>query len=270
FVWRLGAERDRASREALEAQLVSDFLADAFDVSDPGLRPPDAQGPRARDVLALAETRLRNDPAASPLLRARMQAVLGRAYQNLGQTQRAEPLLAAASEGFLAKDVARADLAGRALGDLAGVLVARQRAGEAVPVARRAVSLLEQAAQPARLADAHAALGMAPAARGEVEQAERSRAEANRLHAARSGADARRAQAAIQRSLGYMYRQMGALQRSEQAYAEAVRLARRDGSRRIDLHEGIAGLAATLSVQGRVAEASELYAQRLQLVRELY
>src|SRR5690606_3302345 len=36
------------------------------------------------------------------------------------------------------------------------------------------------------------------------------------------------------------------------------------------LHEGIAGLAATLSVQGRVAEASELDAQRLPLVRELY
>src|SRR5690606_2952448 len=33
FVWRVGTERDRAEREAREAQLVSDFLVDAFDVS---------------------------------------------------------------------------------------------------------------------------------------------------------------------------------------------------------------------------------------------
>ncbi len=111
---------------------------------------------------------------------------------------------------------------------------------------------------------------MALGAQGRFDEAERALAASIRLHAAQGGPDARSASGTTWRSLGYLYRQMGALRRSERAYAQALRLARADASRRIALQESLGGLAATLFIQGRLAEARDLFSERLALVRELY
>ena len=270
FVWRVGTERDRAEREAREAQLVSDFLVDAFDVSDPDMHGSDSSGPDARDILDLAAARLDAGAADSPLLEARMQAVLGSAYRNLGHPQRAEARLEAAAEGFLAPDVDRPELAGRALGGLASLLLGRQQADRAVPLARRAVQLLEGAGRDDWSADAHGALGMALGAQGKFEEAEKALSTSIRLRAGQVGPGAVEAASRSWRYLGYLHRQAGQLRRAEQAYGEALRIARNGGLHRMAEKEALNGLASALMMQGRLAEARMRYAELLALVRALY
>ena len=270
FVWRLGAERDRAEREAEQAQLVSDFLVDAFDVSDPGMRAADSSGPDARDILDLAAARLDAGTVDSPLLEARMQAVLGSAYRNLGHPQHAEARLQAAAEGFLGPEVDRPDLAGRALADLAGVLLGRQQAARAIPLARRAVQLLEGTGRDGWLADAHGALGMALGAHGQFDEARNALTTSIRLRARQTGPGAVEAESRGWRYLGYLHRQSGELQRAEQAYDEALRIAREGGLHRIAERQALNGLAYALMMQGRLAEARTRYGELLELVRSLY
>ena len=91
FVARLEMERDRAEREAATAEQVSDFLVDTFNAADPRMRGAEGtEEPTARNVLDVGVAKVDAELAQSPAVLARMRLVLGRAYANLGERERAD------------------------------------------------------------------------------------------------------------------------------------------------------------------------------------
>jgi eukaryotic-like serine/threonine-protein kinase len=79
---RIARERDRANREAQEAERVSDFLVQAFKVSDPD----QARGNKitAREILDSGARRIDTELANQPSLQARLMFTMGNVYEGLG------------------------------------------------------------------------------------------------------------------------------------------------------------------------------------------
>jgi serine/threonine protein kinase/tetratricopeptide (TPR) repeat protein len=85
-----GAEQ-AARADAETAQQVSDFLIQLFQVSEPGATTGGAV--TARELLDQGAARIRGELADQPLIRARVQAVIGEIYRKLGLYDSAGPLL---------------------------------------------------------------------------------------------------------------------------------------------------------------------------------
>ncbi len=101
FVVGLMDARNNAEREARSARETSDYLIAMFDSIDPRQRGVDAEKPlTARELLDAASRRVEQDLGNSPLQRARMQAALGMAYQNLGIGGDADTLLQSAADAL--------------------------------------------------------------------------------------------------------------------------------------------------------------------------
>jgi len=88
---RISRERDHANQEAGTAEAVSNFMVELFRVSEPS----EARGKTvtAREILDSASRRIDKDLAKDPVLRARLLAVMGNVYDNLGLASNAQPLL---------------------------------------------------------------------------------------------------------------------------------------------------------------------------------
>jgi serine/threonine-protein kinase len=96
----LAMERDRARLEATAAREVSEFLVGVFQVADPmtPVTPGQGREVRASDLLDRGATRIESDLTAQPAVQARLLGVIGRAFDNLQRSDRAEPVLARAVE----------------------------------------------------------------------------------------------------------------------------------------------------------------------------
>ena len=88
---RIAAERDRANREAVTAERVSDFLVDLFKVSDPDETRGSAI--KAREILDAGVDRIGKQLADQPEVQARLMQTMGRVYANLGLYAKATPIL---------------------------------------------------------------------------------------------------------------------------------------------------------------------------------
>jgi tetratricopeptide (TPR) repeat protein len=91
----IALQRDRARDEATTAREVSEFLVGVFEVSDP-MVPGASDSVRAADLLERGAERIENDLAGQPGIQARLLTVIGRAFGNLRQNDRAEPLISRA------------------------------------------------------------------------------------------------------------------------------------------------------------------------------
>ncbi|ATE73402.1 serine/threonine-protein kinase [Lysobacter capsici] len=271
FVWRVTAERANAQREAAVAEQVSEFLVSAFDAADPRMRGarPD-QEVSARQVLDSSAERIERGLDETPAIRARLRAVLGRAYRNLGQPQRAEALLEQAAKEFLDPAVARPDQAAQALAELSRSMSARQYGSQAVSVARRALALRERDGEPRALADAYDTLGLAQVANSQYPEAERSFAQSQELrrrHAMRQSPEER---ASMLGHLAELYLRRGELKRAEQTFREALAITRASGPNTVATQLNQFGLARSLFGQGRVDDSRRELLDNLILARELY
>jgi len=162
-----------ARKEALASESVSDLLVSAFDAADPSMRKSVAE-PTAKDVLDASAANLDEQLGESPALLARMQMILGRAYMNLGYSDKATRLLAASVEQFLGKDVHRPDKAAEALSLLAQTETDLKNGARAVAVAKRGLALRQSIhASPEDVADATNTLGMTLIAAVRYAEAER-------------------------------------------------------------------------------------------------
>lgn len=270
FVWRLSAERARAEQEAQLAQQVSDFLVAAFDAADPRMHGAGGKDPSARDVLELGAARIDADLSGSPATLARLRLVLGRAYKNLGQPQRAQALLAQAANGFLAPDVDRPEFAIDALNELSVLLSARQDGARAVIVARRALALGQHEGRSGQVADAYDALGIALAAKGDFVEAEHALLSAIEHRGRDASSMSPAQQAASFHNLAQLYRQRGDLDLAERTFRQALALRRDHAMPAADVQASLYGLAMTLFAQGEVAEAKQRLIENLALARTLY
>jgi tetratricopeptide (TPR) repeat protein len=144
--WRISEEAERANREAVSAQQVSQFLVDLFEVADP--RIGEGGTMTVREVLDRGSERLRGELANQPLVRARLMGTIGDVYRNLGLYAEAAPLLEGALEtreellGEHHLDVARS------LGNVANLYTDRSRYEEARPLYERSLQIFEAVLGP--------------------------------------------------------------------------------------------------------------------------
>lgn len=129
------AAAGRAQVEAQNAQQIADFMTKLFEVSDPGENR--GRTLNANDILAQGRIRVDQELADNPLLRGRMEWVIGNVYSKMGEFKRAAEVMDSAIAAF---DSAAADpielskgLRGRAfvgtrLGDHRGALTLLDRA----------------------------------------------------------------------------------------------------------------------------------------------
>jgi serine/threonine protein kinase/tetratricopeptide (TPR) repeat protein len=91
---RIAEERDRANLEAESARQVTHFMVALFRNPDPAV----SRGrlPDAREMLDRGASRIDSELAEQPLLKARLQHAMARAYENLGDYERAMALYQAA------------------------------------------------------------------------------------------------------------------------------------------------------------------------------
>lgn len=109
FIVGLVDARRVAEQEARSASAISRYLVGMFESTDPRQRGEDAEQPlTARELLDNAGEQVSADLHDAPLQRARLQAALGQAYQNLGVHGPASQLLHEAAS-TLGSSAARAD-----------------------------------------------------------------------------------------------------------------------------------------------------------------
>ena len=85
------AQKQTAAAEE-QARAVTRFLEGMLAAADPGR---DGRDVKVIDVLARASSRIEEESAGDPLLRARLQHTIGKTYLGLGQTREARPLFEA-------------------------------------------------------------------------------------------------------------------------------------------------------------------------------
>ena len=88
---RANREAVRANREAEVAQLISQFMVDLFEVSDPAVTRGNTV--TARELLDQGAEKIREGLSEEPLIQARLMDTIGTVYRNLGLYKSAEPLL---------------------------------------------------------------------------------------------------------------------------------------------------------------------------------
>lgn len=268
FVQRIGDARARAEENAAAASSIADVLVAAFDSAEPGIR-----GDRpmtAREVLDLGALRIEQDLSASPLVRARLQAALGRAYRNLGQPREAGALLQGAVQGLRE--------AGAPAHEIAAVEAARAllqvedgQQDAALQGARRGLALLEQDDDVGVRIDLLNAMGRAHASREHFDEANTAYAEALALARSGTGAAFDAGRMTTLSNLGTLYRSQGRLPLSEETLREAAAI----GGDASPLHgparlRVLRSLVYTLLAQGRADEAMRLAEQTFAITRQLF
>jgi len=268
FVLRLSEARRQAEQNAVAAAGIADVLVAAFDAADPGLRHGTPM--TAREVLDLGARRLEQDRTVSPALRARMQAALGRAYQNLGQPQDAQALLRDSVEGLVHTRAAPHEIAD-ARASLAVQLLSAGREKEALGSAEDALALLEQDDAPAVRVKALNARGLAQAQLEQPAAAEHSFRSALALSRRGNGAPLQRGGLAAMANLGDLYRSQGELDKAEAILREGLAEASREhGVQGAEYQRVLRALSSTLLNQGRIDEALALAERSFALTRQMF
>jgi eukaryotic-like serine/threonine-protein kinase len=143
YTMQLTQERDRARTAAEKAERISEYLIGLFEAGDPY-----ALEPQNLDALALLERGERHaeELVGQPAVKAQMLNVLGRAYVQLSEYDRAEPLLQRALE-IRRQLGAPLDLA-ESLSSVANFLVDKSNYGDAEDALREALALRERHLPP--------------------------------------------------------------------------------------------------------------------------
>lgn len=144
FIVGLVETRRQARDDAAIARQVSNFMVGVFETADPYLRTERGQEElTSRQLLDKAALQVGSELRDAPAQLARMQAVLGLAYQNSGVTQQAEQNLQQAYEGFMRADVARPMDAAFVLANLSRLKTAAGEGAQGQVLAERGLALVD-------------------------------------------------------------------------------------------------------------------------------
>ena len=136
-----------AARQALEeAEEISGFLENLFEVSDPG----EARGSEvtARELLDRGAEEILGGFEDRPLVKARFLVTIGRVFQKLGLYDRSRPLLEEAVAIRRSEPSASPAELATAFAELGSVLLERGAYDEAEPILREALEAREKALSP--------------------------------------------------------------------------------------------------------------------------
>lgn len=271
FVWRLSESSARAQEEAAIAEQVSEFLVAAFDAADP--RERGARGTEdvsARAVLDASAAQVDAELADSPALRARLQSVLGRAYQNIGLPKQAETLLRSAAEGLASPSVDRARLAAQTYSDLSVEMSNGKRGEEGLKYAERALQLLDREDDARTRAHVLNSLGLAYSQLERYPESEAAFQQSLAMRSTVREPGTEGGTATVMQNMGLMYRNRGELDKSEQLLRDSLEIKRRRSETSADYQHGLHALAMTLQEGGKPNEAAPLLLQSRDLSLQLY
>jgi serine/threonine-protein kinase len=276
FTLRVVQERDRAlqaealaRQEAATTRQVSDLMVGLFEGADPSVTGrPDLS---ARALVDKGRERIASGLADQPPLLARMQAVLGRVYENMGQPVPAIALYeqAVAQEHQLNRPDREAALLSR----LAMAVANTAQGARAVEPARRALALREAAhADALELADAHDTLGYVLSRTGAFAEAGQHLDSALAARRARLG-PAHLDIAGTLHHQGMLAANQGRFEVAESRFREALAMKRQLlGEQHASVLNTLQTLAAALGRLQRLDEAEalllELVTQRRKLLGE--
>lgn len=268
--WLLEANA-KAEQEAAVARQIGDFLVSSFDAADPRKRGLGADKEvTVRELLEASVSRMDTELVDAPLQMARMQAVIGQAYQNMGLPKQAEAMLRRAAAGFLDPAVDDPMQASRVLSDLSTQLTLAARGQEALEAAQQALSLLEGRRRvEAERSVALNSLGLALSELERYDEAETAYRQTLALRRTLDPDQTPGGVASVVHNMGLMYMARGDLRQAETALREAIRLKRLQKRSRYEYRNSMQSLAVTLAQQGRLREAAEMTEQSLQLAREI-
>ena len=258
-----------ARAEAETARQVSDFMVDLFEGSDP--RMARGQTVTARDLLDRGAARMDAQLAQQPLVRARLQAMMGRTYKNLALFDPAATLLEQALR-------TREDLLGasdpetvRTLTTLARLELDRKDFSRGEALFRDAMARIERMSEPDRVEEARirCQLGNALMTKGRFDEAEQL---------LRTGRDAFVRElgpthahvASAWGDLGNALNRAGRRAEAEAAYRQAIAI--RTAADPDDPRLGVTlnNLGSLLASMNRNAEAGPFVARALAIEEKVY
>jgi eukaryotic-like serine/threonine-protein kinase len=281
-LWQAGeakGARERADRaraiaeeERDAAEAVAGFLEGMFAAADPfSVRPGRMDTLRVGAFLERGADRIGEEFGDRPLIRARMQGALGRAYRSLGVYDRAEALLTESLETYQAEhgDV-HTDVAD-ALNALGNLFLALERPADAERLHRQALAIRRELLDPhhphigASLNNLAAALQDA----GRLDEAEPLYDEILALHRRLDPPDSAAYADALNTRMALAYRKDD-LEVALPLAREILAINRAlFGDRHPRVTQGMNNLGQLLSRTGADAEAEPLLRQALDLNREL-
>jgi tetratricopeptide (TPR) repeat protein len=263
-------ERDRATREATNAGLVIDFLADVFRGRDPTQAPSDTL--TARELLAWGTERVDAELGGRPDVHAELLAVLGEAHSNMGLTDEAIVLHERSTRlrrelyGDTSVEVAEA------LDMLARAHAQNRDFGAAHPLREEALAIERAVGGPASEGAGRALRRLAQTNRdlGRLDEAEAQLREASAIHARTASADSSELVRDML-ALAYVLRARDELDEAEALYEEAIpRYRATVGPFDAGLATYLNNLAYLHRVRGDFAGAEPLYREALEIVNEVF
>ncbi|WDS37670.1 serine/threonine-protein kinase [Pseudoxanthomonas sp.] len=263
FIWRLDMARKSAEANAAVAEQASEFLVNAFEAADPGLH-GNQDEMTVRELLDRSAVRIDTDLSRTPALQARLQSVLGKAYQHLGQPLTAETMLRRGARGQV--ETGQLDKAAETYLSLSLLLSRAGRYAEALSWANQAQDLLAPTAGDQINAQVLPAKALAYAGLGRPLEAE------SLLQQALTSDDDNHLQGSFEALLilGDVYRSVGRLDDSEHWLRRALQQASKQrGERSFAVQAGLQSLSSTLFDQGRIDEALTVAERRLALLEAL-
>lgn len=263
FVWHLDQARAQAEQEADIAREVSGFLVSMFEAADPRQRGARAgEDISVREVLEVAAAQVDDGLDASPMVRARLQGVIGMAYRNMGDVPRALPLLQASAEGLLASGPEHLDEAAGILNMIASTHANNRDGAAGERMARHVLALLgPDYPDSFRVAQSYNALGLSLVALQRYEEAETAFVQALIRH---EEAGRERFIAVTLDNLGLMYRRWGRLDAAERAFARSTPIFHRQlGELSFDYWASHSERALVVADAGRLDEARAMFEANL-------
>jgi len=262
-------ERDRAEKEARNAELVVDFLADVFRGRDPDQAPSDTV--TARELVEWGVERVDQEFDGQPEIQADLLLVLGSAWGNLGLVDDGLPLMGRALDirkhifGEQSEEVAEALL------EMAALLRGSQRPGEGLQYAEEALSLRRELHPPGdvRLADALTATGWALVGHDRPDSALVFFQDALRIRQ-QHPEDILNLET-TRLALAFGLRNAGRLDEAEQIYEEAIpRFRDLPEAQPVEVATYLNNLGYLRRRRGDFAGAEELYREALAILNEQY
>ncbi len=267
---RIAAERDRATQESARAERVSQFMLGVFEAAEPYGNFGEER--TARELLDQAARSIHADLGEQPEVRARLLEAIGKAYRRQGQTDRAvayfEDSLRIRDQAGLPRDAQT----GSILAELAIALRQIDRFEDADRALVEALHISETSDGGKTLAGAQLLgnVGQLELSRGNLVKADEYLNRA--LELTREIAGPRHQQvAAVLIDISNVRSWMDDITGAEKAAREAVSIYRETVHERhpdrvmADYH-----LARVLNLEGRTAEAAQLYESTLAAQRLLY
>lgn len=269
YTWQITQERNQARIEAEKAKEISSFLTEIFQTRNPMYEPGGT--PSAVTLLEGGENRIQ-ELEQQPAVQAQLLNVIGRAYQSLGQFQKAESLLVKSLE--IRKEIyppTHPEL-GTGFSSLASLFGKTGNFSKAGSLHSKALNIRRASLGNSHLLTAESLnnLGVVNTNVGKYETADSTFQEALTIYRRTTGNNEEKI-ARVLSNRGSIYRELGNYGKAETLFREALEIWKDTHG---DIHpstaEGYNDLALVHNHMGNIKTADSLYQKALAIKKELY